>query len=104
MRVVEKGAPAAAIVAALTTLTYCVPLGFLGALGLAGWGVWAQPLRPWLLGSSVVLLCMGFVQLYLRKSQCVRRSALSVILFWGAAAVVILVILFPQVVAGFIAR
>jgi hypothetical protein len=39
MTVLEKGAPAAAIVAALSTLACCVPLGFLGAVGLASLSV-----------------------------------------------------------------
>jgi len=43
MKVLEKGAPAAAIVAALSTLACCVPLGFLGAAGLASMSVWVQP-------------------------------------------------------------
>ncbi len=103
MKVLEKGVPAAAIVAALSTLACCVPLGFLGAVGLASMSVWVQPLRPWLLGASAALLCFGFVQLYFRKSVCVRRSAVSLVLFWIAVAVVVLVILFPQIIAGVIA-
>ncbi len=102
MKVLEKGAPAAAVVAALSTLACCVPLGFLGA-GLASMSVWVQPLRPWLLGASVALLCLGCVQLYFRKSACVRRSTVSLVLFWLAVAVVVLVILFPQVIASVIA-
>jgi len=103
MKVLEKGAPAAAVVAALSTLACCVPLGFLGAVGLASMSVWVQPLRPWLLAASVALLCLGFVQLYFRKSVCVRRSTVSLVLFWLAVAVVVLVILFPQVIASVIA-
>jgi len=99
----EKGAPAAAIVAALSTLACCVPLGFLGAMGLASVSVWVQPLRPWLLGISVALLCLGFGQLYFRKSVCNRRSIVSLVLFWLAVALVALVILFPQVIASVIA-
>jgi len=103
MKVLEKGAPAAAIVAALSTLACCVPLGFLGAAGLASMSVWVQPLRPWLLGASVARLFLGCVQLYVRKSACVRRSTVSLVLFWLAVAVVVLVILFPQVIASVIA-
>ena len=104
MKVLEKGAPAVAILAAVSTLACCVPLGFLGALGLASMSVWVQPLRPWLLGASMALLFAGFVQLYFRKSACHRRSAVSLVLFWTAAGVVVLVILFPQVVASLLAR
>ena len=73
MKVSEKSAPTAAIVAALSTLACCVPLGFLGAVGLAGVSVWAQHYRLWLLTASIAFLGVGSAQLYFRKS-CVRRS------------------------------
>lgn len=103
MKLLEKGAPTAAVVAALSTLACCVPLGFLGAVGLASLSVWAQQFRPWLLTASVVFLCVGLVQLYFRKSTCTKRSTASLVFFWTAVVVVILVILFPQVIAGLIA-
>jgi hypothetical protein len=102
MKVLEKAAPTAAIVAALSTLACCVPLGFLGALGFAAVAAHVTPLRPWLFGASLVLLCLGFWQLYFRKT-CVKRSAGSLVLFWIAAIVVALVLLFPQVIASLIA-
>ncbi len=102
MKVLEKGASTAAILAAFSTLVCCVPLGFLGALGFASLSVWAQPLRPWLLGVSVLFLGVGFGQLYFRKS-CTKRSLTSVVLFWVAVLVVVLVLLFPQVIASLIA-
>jgi hypothetical protein len=102
MKVLEKGAPAAAIVAALSTLACCVPLGFLAALGFASIAVRMTALRPWLLAAACVLLCLGFFQLYFRKN-CVKRSKTSMVLFWTAVIVVVLVSLFPQVVASLIA-
>ena len=102
MKISEKGAPTAAIVAALSTLACCVPLGFLGAIGLASVSVWAQQYKLWLLIASIVFLCVGSVQLYFRRS-CVKRSATSLVLFWTAVVVVVLVILFPQVIASLIA-
>jgi len=104
MKLLEKSLSTAAVVAALSTLACCVPLGFLGALGLASLSVWVQPLRPWLLGASGVLLTVGFVQLHVRKSACARRSAASLVIFWTAAGVVFLIVLFPQIVASLIAR
>jgi hypothetical protein len=59
-----------------------VPLGFLGAIGLASISVRAQQFRPWLLGASIAL-CVGLVQLYFRKSACGRRSTSSLVLFWA---------------------
>jgi hypothetical protein len=88
MRIAERATPVAAAIAALSTLACCLPFGFLGAVGLAGASVWLQ---------------VGFAQLYVRRNQCQRRSPLSITLFWIAVAVVILVVLFPQVIASLIA-
>jgi len=103
MRVAERATPVAAVVAALSTLACCLPLTFLGALGLAGASLRLQSLRPWLLVIAAVLLGVGFIQLYVRRDQCQKRSPLSIALFWVAAVVVILVIAFPQVIASLIA-
>ena len=104
MRGLEKGAPAAAILAAFSTIACCVPLGFLGAFGAASLSIWAQRFRPWLLGASVLFLVVGSVQLYGRPSACARRSKASVAIFWIAVAAVILVALFPQLIATLIAH
>jgi len=75
-----------------------------GALGLASIGVWIAPLRPSLLGAAVLLLMLGFWQIYRRGNQCsTRRSAASVALFWVAVVVVILVTIFPQLIANLLA-
>ena len=102
MNVSVKSAPIAAIVAALSTLACCVPLAFLGAVGVASVSIWAQHYKFWLLLASVGFLCIGFVQLYFRKS-CTKRSAASLVIFWTAVVVVILVTLFPQLIASLIA-
>jgi hypothetical protein len=102
MNVSEKGAPAAAIVAALSTLACCLPLGFIGAAGLASFSLWARQYSRWLLFASIAFLCVGSVQLYFRKS-CTKRSRASLVLFWTAVVIVILVALFPQLVATLIA-
>jgi hypothetical protein len=103
MRVAERATPVAAVIAALSTLACCLPLTFLGALGVAGASVWLPSARPWLLVGAAILLGVGFIQLYVRRNQCQKRSPLSVALFWAAAVLVFLVILFPQVIASLIA-
>lgn len=104
MKVLEKGAPAAAIVAALSALACCLPFGILGAFGLATISVWIAPLRPWLLVGAVLLLVLGFWQIYRRGHQCnSRRSRASVALFWFAVVVVLLVAVFPQLIANWLA-
>ena len=104
MKAVERGAPAAAMVAALSALACCLPFGMVGALGLAGLSVWIAPLRPWLLVVSVLLLALSFSQIYRRGRQCnARRSRVSVALFWVAVVVLLLVTVFPQVIANLLA-
>jgi hypothetical protein len=103
MRAAERATPFAAVIAALSTLACCLPFGFLGAAGLAGAGVWLQSAKPWLLASAGILVVLGFIQLYVRRQQCRKRSPLSIALFWLAAAIVLLVILFPQAIASLIA-
>ena len=104
MKALERGAPAASMLAALSALVCCLPFGILGALGLAGMGVWTAPLRPWLLGAAVLLLVVGFWQIYRRGKQCrTQRSPVSVALFWLAVTVVVLVTVFPQLIANWLA-
>jgi hypothetical protein len=103
MRVAERATPVAAVIAVLSTLSCCLPLTFMGAFGLAGASVRLQSLRPWLLGSAAVMLGIGFIQLYVRRNQCQKRSSLSIGLFWGAALIVVLMSLFPQVIASLLA-
>jgi cytochrome bd-type quinol oxidase subunit 2 len=103
MRVAERATPIAAVIAALSTLACCLPFGFLGAMGLAGLSLWARSYGGWLLVFAAILLVVGFVQLYRRRNQCKKRSVLSVVLFWVAAAIVLVIVLFPQVIATFVA-
>jgi uncharacterized membrane protein YidH (DUF202 family) len=65
--------------------------------------VWAQSFRNWFIGGAAVLLVVGFVQLYRGHNQCRKRSPVSIALFWVAAAVVLLIALFPQVIASLLA-
>jgi hypothetical protein len=103
MRVAERATPVAAVIAVLSTLSCCLPLPFLGALGLAGASARLQLLRPWLLVGAALLLGIGFIQLYVRRNQCQKRTRLSIALFWGAALIVLLVVLFPQLMANLLA-
>jgi hypothetical protein len=103
MRIAEKASPVAAVIAALSTLACCLPIGIAGGLGLVAVGAWLRPFRSWLLGAALVLLAVGFLQLYHNRMKCARRSRLSVVLFWVAALIVLAVLLFPQVIANWIA-
>jgi hypothetical protein len=104
VKAIERGAPTAAMLAVLSALACCLPFGIVGALGLASISVWIAPLRPWLLGAAVVLLVLGFWQIYRRGKQCsARRSPVSVALFWLAVVIVLLATVFPQLIANWLA-
>lgn len=97
------GVSAGAIVASLLTLTCCLPLPFLGAAGLAGASVFLAGARPWLLGLSIILLGAGFFQVY-RGLRCrARQSRAAIALLGLATLVVVLLLLFPQVIASVLA-
>ncbi len=102
MRHAGKIAPVAAVASALSTLACCLPLGFAAAASAAGAGVLVATLRPWLMGLSLVLLGVGFWQLYHTRGTC-RRSRGGLAVFWVSAVIVVSMFLFPQVVASFLA-
>ena len=92
-----------AMVSSLLTLGCCLPLPFLGAAGLAGASVFLSVARPWFLGLSVVLLGVGFFQVY-RGMKCrARQNRIAVVLLGLAAVLVVFLLFFPQVLAGLLA-
>ena len=92
----------AAALSALATLACCLPLGIAGAVGALGLSVALDRLRPWLIGIAVVLLSVGLWQLYRGQRSC-RRSRLSMVVFGLSSAIVVAVMVFPQVIAGLLA-
>ncbi len=99
----EKIAPTAAVLSALSTLACCLPLGIAAAAGSASLGVLIEPLRSWLIGLSLALLGVGFIQLYRSRGTCRRRSRASLAIFWFSAIVVLTVVIFPQIFAAVVA-
>ncbi|MCI0356778.1 MAG: hypothetical protein L0099_17345 [Acidobacteria bacterium] len=96
-------APVAAAVSSVIALACCLPLGFLAALGLAGAAFFLDSARPWLAAVSVALLALGLFQ-FRRQSACgIRHRASTLFLFWAATIVVVVALLAPQLVAGFLA-
>ena len=97
------GASLGAILSSLLALGCCLPLPFLGAAGIAGASVFLSSARPWLLGLSVILLAVGFFQIY-RGMKCrTRHSRTALVLFGLAAILVVFLLFFPQVMAGLLA-
>src|SRR5437016_1580341 len=97
-------ASSAALASAVVASSCCLPLlPFVAAAGLAGSSALFATLRPYLLGASVLLIGFGFFQAH-RAKQCDRRpSKLSTAVLWFSAAVVTVMIFFPQAVAALLA-
>ena len=102
MKHLERITPIAAATSALATLLCCIPMGFAAAAAMASIAAVVANLRPWFLGASVVLVAIGFVQVYRRKA-CDRRSRGTLAILWTCASIVLLVTLFPQLVASVVA-
>jgi ABC-type Fe3+ transport system permease subunit len=102
MKHAERVTPIAAVTSALATLLCCLPIGFAAAAATASVAAVVSQLRPWFLGVSVVLVAIGFVQVYRRKS-CERQSPATLAILWISAAIVVVVIVFPQAIAGVVA-
>jgi len=97
-----KIAPAAALLSAVLSIACCLPLGITAGVGLAGLGMLMDRLQPWLMALSLVFLTVGLVQFY-RQPACQRRNLLSLVIFCLAAAIVLALVFFPQVVASIFA-
>ena len=103
MRHAEKIAPVMAAVTSLATIACCLPVGFVAAAVTASVSMAAAAYQPWFLGVSVLLLLVGALQLRQTQRTCDRRSYSSFIIFGSCAVIVVLVVLFPQVIAGLLA-
>ena len=99
----EKFAPVAAVVSAISCMACCLPFGFAAAAGTAGLGLVLEPIRPYLLAISGALMLFALWQLYRRGPSCEHRSRTGVIVFWTCAALFLLVIVAPQILANFLA-
>lgn len=98
-----SGASLGAMITSLVTLGCCLPLPFLGAAGIAGASVLLAGARPWLLGLSILLLALGFYQVY-RGVRCrTRQSKTAIGMLSLATIVVVLLLLFPQAIASVLA-
>jgi hypothetical protein len=92
-----------AIMSSIATISCCLPIAFAGALGAGAASAFFTPLRPWLLGLSVVLLGFGFWQQHRAKQCAARGRRVGIVLLWAAVVVVLGMILFPQEIAAVIA-
>jgi hypothetical protein len=103
MKHTEKIAPVAAALSALATLACCLPIAFAAGTATATLAMVAGTYRWSFLGASVVLLAIGAAQLVQARRACKPRGSTSIVILTFSAAVVLLVVLFPQVIAGLLA-
>jgi hypothetical protein len=103
MKHTENFAPIAAAVSALATLACCLPVAFAAGTATAGLAAVAGLYRWWFLGASAALLIVGGVQVGRVRRACATRGSGSILILGLSAAIVLLVLLFPQVIAGLIA-
>jgi len=103
-RFAERLTPLAAAATALAAFACCVPLGLAGAAGVLALSTLFDALQPWFLSVAVVLLALGAFQCYRSRRTCQRgRSRFSLAVLGLSATIVLVVLLFPQSVAGWIA-
>jgi hypothetical protein len=99
----EKIAPVAAAATALATLACCLPIGIAAAAATASLATVVAAYRNWFLLASAALLAVGIVQLNRAQRQCSTRKRGSVAILTISATIVVLVALFPQIIAAMIA-
>lgn len=100
----SSAAGLSAIASAIAALSCCLPIGFLAALGLTSTSFFLHSYQPWLLGLSVVFLGVGFFQHY-KGARCgAKRNRLVEFMLWASAVLVVIMILFPEIIAGLIAN
>ncbi len=110
-RVRTNSGSASTIVASLAALggviaasSCCLPLlPFLFAAGVAGSSAFFAPFRPYLLVLSALLIAFGFYKAWRAKQCNCKPSRISTFLLWFSAIVVLVMILFPQVIANLVA-
>jgi cytochrome bd-type quinol oxidase subunit 2 len=99
----EKIAPVTAAFAALSTLVCCLPVGFAAAAASASLAAVVSSYRWWFLAASGLLLIVGAVQVSRARRACATDGRASRVLLAFSAGIVVLVALFPQVLAGLLA-
>ena len=93
-----------ALASVVAASSCCLPLlPFIAAAGLAGSSALLATLRPYLLVGAALLIGYGFYQAKRAKQCNCRPSLVSTILLWSSAAIVAVMILFPQAVAALLA-
>ena len=99
----EKVAPVMAALTGLATLACCLPAGLAAAAVTASLSIVVGTYQSWLLAASAGLLIVGAVQLRQTQRACGTRAYSSLIVFGVSAVIVVVVVFFPEVIAGLLA-
>lgn len=102
MRVGERVTPILAAVSAVGTLACCLPISGAAFLGLGGLLVAAARYQQWLLPASGMLLAVGGALTWRSRRLCHRTSSVSLVILALSAAIVLVVMFFPQTLAGLV--
>jgi hypothetical protein len=110
-RVANKSGSKSTVIASIAALgsviaasSCCLPLlPFLFAAGAASTSAFVAQFRPYLLVLSVLLIAFGFYKSWRAKQCNCKPSRISTFLLWFSAIVVLVMILFPQVIANLVA-
>lgn len=102
MRLAEKVTPIMGAISAVGTLACCLPVTGVALLGFGGiFGAMAQ-YQTWLLPISGVCLALSGGLMWRTRRVCHRTSTISLVILGLSTAVVLMVLIFPQFVAGFL--
>jgi hypothetical protein len=103
MKHAEKIAPVLAALSAVATLACCLPIAFAAGTAMAGLAVVAGTHRWWFFDASAALLVVGTVQLVRARRACHTPRPGSMVILGLSAVIVLLVLVFPQLIAGLLA-
>jgi hypothetical protein len=103
MKHTERIAPVAAALSALATLACCLPIAFAAGTASASLALVAGTYRWWFLVASLVLLAIGAVQFVVARRACRPHGSASKAILAVSAALVLIVMFFPQLIAGLLA-
>ena len=103
MKHAEKIAPVSAALSALATLTCCLPVALAASTASGSLAMVAGDYRWCFLGASALLLLVGGVQLARLRRTCPTRGTGSMVILALSAAILLMVVLFPQLLAGLLA-
>ena len=103
MKHAEKITPVAAALSALATLACCLPISFAAGTATAGLAVVAGSYKWAFVSASMILLALGSMQLVRAHRACRTRGIGSMVILGFSGVIVLLVLAFPQVIAGLLA-